>query len=56
MISDIDRLTHPLQPKSANLPPVVKLYHVFASTYVGFLAMMVVWLNVYAYEVITLSY
>jgi DNA mismatch repair ATPase MutS len=31
MISDIDRLTHALRRKSANLQPVVKLYHVFAS-------------------------
>jgi DNA mismatch repair protein MSH2 len=32
-ILDIDRLTHSLRKKSANLQPVVKLYQVFAATY-----------------------
>jgi DNA mismatch repair protein MSH2 len=44
-ISDIDRLTHALRRKSANLQPVVKLYQVFACTYSYFVAKMVAWLK-----------
>jgi hypothetical protein len=56
-ISDIDSLTLALQPKTGNLQPVVLSSTMFLLQHsVGFLAMMVVWLNVYAYEVIRLSY